>query len=115
MDVLSDVLNTVRVRSDIHFCPHMTTPWGVKVPDQNDRAVFYIMSRGSAYLEVEGVDKPIALAGEMRRRDVEEPAPEAAPAPADRPAPRQRRSRGLRMLRVRCGRPTVRSSRQPCP
>jgi AraC-like DNA-binding protein len=41
----------------------MTTPWGVKVPEQSDRAVFYIMSRGSAYLEVEGVDKPIALAG----------------------------------------------------
>lgn len=63
MDVLSDVISTVRVKSEIHFCPHLTTPWGIKVPEQKGRSVFYLLSRGSGYLEVEGEDKPITLSG----------------------------------------------------
>lgn len=63
MDVLSDVLNTVRVKSDIHFCPQLTTPWGMKIPEAKGRAVFYMLMRGSCYLEVEGEDKPVTLTG----------------------------------------------------
>ncbi|HKX27013.1 MAG TPA: AraC family transcriptional regulator [Blastocatellia bacterium] len=63
MDVLSDVLTTVRLESAIHFCPELSAPWGIKVPVQSDRAVFYVVSRGSGYLELEGQESPISLVG----------------------------------------------------
>ena len=63
MDVLSDVLTTVRLQSEIHFCPELSAPWGIAFPAQSDRAVFYVLSRGSCYLEVEGLGPPIPLVG----------------------------------------------------
>jgi len=63
VDVLSDVLATVRLSSGIHICPKLSAPWGVSFPAQADRAVFYLLSRGSCYLEVEGAASPITLVG----------------------------------------------------
>src|SRR5436190_1206549 len=63
MDVLSDVLATVRLRSGVHICPKLSAPWGVSFPAQADRAVFYVLSRGSCYLEVEGTASPVTLVG----------------------------------------------------
>ncbi len=63
MDVLTDVLNTVHLQSAVHFCTALTTPWGIRVPAQSDRAIFYVMTRGSCYLEVDRLKSPIALAG----------------------------------------------------
>ncbi|MGH7496639.1 MAG: AraC family transcriptional regulator [bacterium] len=70
MDVLSDVLNTVRLRSAIQFCTELTAPWGFSVPAaqgsggaQNDHATFYVVARGSCYLEIEGHKAPVSLVG----------------------------------------------------
>ncbi len=63
MDVLTDVLNTVHLQSAVRFCTELTTPWGIRVPAQNDRAIFYVMTRGSCYLEVDGHKPPVSLAG----------------------------------------------------
>src|SRR5690348_7367841 len=63
MDVLSDVLSTVRLTSAIHICPELTAPWGIAFPQQEDRAVFYVLSRGSCYLEIEGGEAPLTLVG----------------------------------------------------
>jgi AraC family transcriptional regulator, alkane utilization regulator len=63
MDVLSDVLTAVRLHSVIHFCPALSAPWGIKVPAQSDRAIFYVLSRGSCYLEVDGLESPAPLVG----------------------------------------------------
>jgi AraC-like DNA-binding protein len=63
MDVLSDVLSTVRLQSAVHFCPELSAPWGIAFPAQPDRAVFYVLSRGSCYLEVAGLDLPVTLVG----------------------------------------------------
>ncbi len=63
MDVLSDVLNTVRLRSAVQFCTELTAPWGLRVPAQNDQAVFYVVARGSCYLEVEGHKALVSLVG----------------------------------------------------
>lgn len=41
----------------------MSAPWGVAFPDQPDRALFYVLSRGSCYIEVEGEDGPLPLVG----------------------------------------------------
>src|SRR5215468_3362767 len=61
MDVLSDVLATVRLSSAVHICPELSAPWGISFPAQTDRAVFYVLSRGSCYLEVKGMT--VTLAG----------------------------------------------------
>lgn len=62
MDVLSDVLNTIRLRSKVQFCTELTAPWGFRVPSQNGQAIFYVVTRGSCYLEVEG-HKDLSLVG----------------------------------------------------
>src|SRR5262245_20247334 len=54
MDVLSDVLATVRFSSAVHICPELSAPWGISFPAQTDRAAFYVLSRGSCYLKVKG-------------------------------------------------------------
>jgi AraC family transcriptional regulator, alkane utilization regulator len=61
MDVLSDVLTTVRLHSAIHFCPELSAPWGIEVLAQRDRAIFYVLSRGSCYLEVDGLESPVLV------------------------------------------------------
>jgi AraC-like DNA-binding protein len=63
MDVLTDVLNTVHLQSAVYFCTELTTPWGIRVPAQNDRAIFYVMTRGSCYLETDTLKLPVSLAG----------------------------------------------------
>ena len=63
MDVLSDVLTTIRLHSAIHFCPELSAPWGIQVSAQRDRALFYVLSRGSCYLEVDGLAAPVPLVG----------------------------------------------------
>ena len=63
MDVLSDVLNTVRLQSAIRFCSTLRAPWGVGFPPQSDRAVFYMVSRGNCYLEVDGLGSPVSMVG----------------------------------------------------
>jgi len=63
MDVLSDVLTTVRLHGAIHFCPELSAPWGIAFPAQGDRAVFYVLSRGSCYLEIEGLGSMVTLVG----------------------------------------------------
>lgn len=63
MDVLTDVLKTARLQSAVHFCTELTAPWGIRVPAQNERAIFYVMTRGSCYLEVDGLKPPVSLAG----------------------------------------------------
>lgn len=63
MDVLTDVLKTVHLQSSIHFCPELSAPWGISIPAQPDRAVFYFLSRGSGYLHVNGIAAPVPLAG----------------------------------------------------
>ncbi|NOT58952.1 MAG: AraC family transcriptional regulator [Acidobacteria bacterium] len=63
MDVLSDVLTTIRLQSALHFCPELSAPWGIKVSAQSDRAIFYMLSRGSCYLEVDGLTASAPLVG----------------------------------------------------
>jgi AraC-like DNA-binding protein len=63
MDVLSEVLTLMQLQSAISFCPEMSAPWGIRVPAQEDRAPFWVVSRGSCYLEVDGRETPVPLVG----------------------------------------------------
>lgn len=63
MDVLSKILSSVHLASEIYLSVEMSAPWGVSFPDQPDRALFYVVSRGSCYIDVEGDDGPLPLVG----------------------------------------------------
>ena len=63
MDVLTDVMQTVRVRSNLYGRAEFTAPWGIEVPQQRGNAQFFVISRGSCWLEMDGLENPVPLAG----------------------------------------------------
>jgi AraC-like DNA-binding protein len=54
MDVLTDVLETVRVTAACSGRLELGSPWGVRIPASDD-AGFHVVSHGHCHLEVEGV------------------------------------------------------------
>ncbi|MFA9480459.1 AraC family transcriptional regulator [Phycisphaerales bacterium AB-hyl4] len=63
MDVLTDVMQTVRVRSHCYGRAEFTAPWGITVPEAWSHAAFYVISRGSCWLEMDGLAEPVPMAG----------------------------------------------------
>jgi AraC-like DNA-binding protein len=63
MDVLTDVMQTLRVRSHLYGRAEFTAPWGISVPREPGHAGFFVVSRGSCWLETEGLDHAVPLAG----------------------------------------------------
>ncbi len=63
MDVLTDVMQTMRVRSNLYGRAEFTAPWGIRVAPEPGRAGFFAILRGSCWLEVEGIENPVPLAG----------------------------------------------------
>lgn len=61
VDVLTDVLQTVRVSSVCYGRVELGAPWGIRVPE-SEAASFHVLLRGNAWLEVEGAGEPVALA-----------------------------------------------------
>src|SRR5436305_2696195 len=55
MDVLTDVLEAVRLRSHVYGRFELTAPWGARFAEGGS-PIFHIVSRGSCWLEVEEVD-----------------------------------------------------------
>ncbi len=64
MDVLADVLQSVRLRSQVYGRMELTAPWGMRL-DQGPLAhpIFYVVSRGTCWLELDAADRPVPLAG----------------------------------------------------
>jgi Cupin len=60
-DVLTDVLEQVRLAGTLYFSAELRAPWGVSVRPEG-RAPFYVVSRGSCLLEVDGEPKARVLA-----------------------------------------------------
>ncbi|AKT41322.1 AraC family transcriptional regulator [Chondromyces crocatus] len=52
-DVLADVLSVSLLPNALYKCIEARSPWGLRVPTR-DRAVFYLVVRGHALLEVDG-------------------------------------------------------------
>jgi AraC-like DNA-binding protein len=61
MDVLSDVLDTVRLKDMKLGRASLSAPWGFRVADPEPRAALYRISGGGAWLEAEGLDAPLRL------------------------------------------------------
>ncbi|MBA3712896.1 MAG: cupin domain-containing protein [Pyrinomonadaceae bacterium] len=52
MDALTEVLNSVRVRSTV-YCPiEIGAPWGLNIAEESG-APFFILTKGSAFLVIE--------------------------------------------------------------
>lgn len=60
MDVLTDVLQTVRVSAMCYGQVELTAPWGLRA-EQAEDAIFHVVLRGSCVLEVDGVDGVVGL------------------------------------------------------
>src|SRR5689334_21161063 len=63
MDVLADVMATVRLSSYMHISPELSAPCGISFQARPDRAVFYLLTRQSCYLEGQGIVLPVTLVG----------------------------------------------------
>ncbi|MFN2448002.1 MAG: AraC family transcriptional regulator [Vicinamibacterales bacterium] len=63
MDVLTDVVESVRLHSAVHGRWEFSAPWGLIMDGWPAHACFYVMSRGSAWIDVEGVAAPVHVAG----------------------------------------------------
>lgn len=59
-DVLSDVLDTMRMSTLMHGRFELYAPWGIEFPDRPD-AHLLLIARGSAHLEADGVEGAVAL------------------------------------------------------
>ena len=60
MDVLSDVLDTVRLTSTVVVQTRLTAPWGMRT-EPRDSFAFHVVSGGTAWFAADGSD-PVALA-----------------------------------------------------
>lgn len=76
MDVLSDVLETVRLSGAIFMRGEFATPWGLYAPISQETAqvvlptarnliVFHIVAEGQCWFKLEGGDDVLANAGDM--------------------------------------------------
>jgi len=52
MDILSEVLRTIRVNGTVNLVADLSSPWGISVPRADSGATFYLVSGGSMFIEV---------------------------------------------------------------
>jgi AraC-like DNA-binding protein len=64
MDVLSDMLDMVRLESTVFAQTWLRPPWGIRA-DARDHFAFHVLPRGGGRLEVEGLDPVDVLAGDV--------------------------------------------------
>lgn len=69
MDVLSNVLQVIRLSGSIQFCHHLSAPWSIKTPPADELAAalnaesqriasFHIVAEGKGWVEIEGSQTP---------------------------------------------------------
>jgi len=64
MDVLSDVLRTVRLQNRCYGRLELTAPWGIEAGTGGSRyGCFYVVLHGSAWLELDSSDSGVAITG----------------------------------------------------
>ena len=54
MDVLTRILDTLKLSSTFYYRTELTAPWGMTVPAEDNVARFHIVTRGQCYLQLEG-------------------------------------------------------------
>jgi len=61
MDVLSDILSTLRFRGILYFSTEFHKPWGLRVPAFRRVARFHLVTRGNCWVSVAGLADPVSL------------------------------------------------------
>ncbi|MEM7033433.1 MAG: cupin domain-containing protein [Chloroflexota bacterium] len=61
MDVLTDILDTLRFKGSLYFRTELTSPWSIFVPEKPEVARFHIVIRGQGWLHVEGQEDKLAI------------------------------------------------------
>ncbi|HPC82868.1 MAG TPA: AraC family transcriptional regulator [Thermoanaerobaculaceae bacterium] len=84
MDALSDVLSTLRLHTTLYCRSELTAPWGLAFP-AGPAAGFHAVRRGTCWLRMAGLERPVALAAGDMVLFPHGAAHELADAP-DRPA-----------------------------
>ena len=54
MDVLSDILQTCRLRSSVFACTELGAPWGMSTQGRPE-SIFHVILRGTAWLDADGL------------------------------------------------------------
>jgi len=54
VDVLSEMLRSLRLTGGIRFGAELRAPWGLEMPQERDRAPFYIVTEGECLVELAG-------------------------------------------------------------
>ena len=66
MDILSDLLETLRLRGGRGYNAVLHGPWGIEFPAREEASPFYVVSRGACHLELPGAGVQLNLnAGDM--------------------------------------------------
>ncbi len=65
MDLLSDILSTVRIRGTLYFSTAFTPPWGIQVPAHGRAARFHIVVKGYCYIGLANGDVRELHEGDM--------------------------------------------------
>lgn len=88
MDVLTDVVESVHLNSAVHGRWEFSAPWGLVMDGWPAHACFYVMTRGTAWIEVDGVGTPLHVAGSdfvlltQGQRHAVKDHPSTTPSPA---------------------------------
>ena len=59
-DVLADIMQSIRLQSTLYCLANMSAPWGFLVSPRKV-ASFHVVTGGTCWLTVEGIDKPVLL------------------------------------------------------
>lgn len=66
MDVLSDILDLLKIRGSFYFATAFNAPWGIQVPDYQNVARFHMAVGGDCWIKVGNTGEHIMLcAGDM--------------------------------------------------
>lgn len=61
MDLLSDILHTLKLRGNLYFRTDLTVPWGIYVPKDRNIARFHVVISGSCWLAIGDNGEPFQL------------------------------------------------------
>ena len=61
MDVVSDILGTLKLHGGLYFCIESRAPWSVRVPVECHVVRFHLVASGDCWITVGGRAEPIAL------------------------------------------------------
>lgn len=61
MDILSDILNTIKLDGSLYFRTVLSGQWGIKIPSYKNVARFHIVMNGQFFLKVPELDSEIEV------------------------------------------------------